>query len=326
MKPTKHPLSDLHANLPAEIDLFICCASFEQRCTKIANSLTSVTVRRAVVAEYRDGSMASAKHAEVILKKFPGAKRVDIFSSAPLRTLDNLVNALSPQDVETPRHIAVDISTFTREALLILLRVLRRTLRPDDHIHCLYVGAKQYSIGDSEEKTWLTHGVREVRSILGYPGRLLPSRQTHLIVLVGYEDERANELISSIEPSVLSLGLGSIDPIRPELATTNRLFYQKIASVFGQIVRRFEFSPSDHLVTRDAIGEQVQQHRSYNTIVAPMNTKISTIGCGLVGLDNPDLQLCYAQPEIYNERYAEPEDDYYSFELSELMITMNDSV
>ena len=43
------------------------------------------------------------------------------------------------------------------------------------------------------EAKWLSRGIGEVRSILGYSGTLKPSRSNLLIVIVGYEYERAGE-------------------------------------------------------------------------------------------------------------------------------------
>jgi hypothetical protein len=38
----------------------------------------------------------------------------------------------------------------------------------------------------------------------------------------------------------------------------------------------------------------------FNTVVAPLNTKISTIAAGTVCLNNPQIQVCYLPMEQYN--------------------------
>ena len=53
-----------------------------------------------------------------------------------------------------------------------------------------------------------------------------------------------------------------------------------------------------------------------NTVIAPMNNKISTVGAALAALKNPNIQISYAQADIYNVvGYSMPNDDYYLGEL-----------
>ena len=53
-----------------------------------------------------------------------------------------------------------------------------------------------------------------------------------------------------------------------------------------------------------------------NTVMAAMNTKISTLAVGLYALQNPEVQVSYAQADVYNyERYSEAADDVYVFNM-----------
>ena len=72
----------------------------------------------------------------------------------------------------------------------------------------LYAPASEYSIGDKPGDKWLSKGISEVRSVMGYPGGFAPSRDTHLIILAGFEDYRALSLIQELEPSLVSIGYG----------------------------------------------------------------------------------------------------------------------
>lgn len=56
---------------------------------------------------------------------------------------------------------------------------------------------------------WLSRGVKDVRSVLGFPGTMLPSRKLHLIILTGFEVERASEVILRYRPASMSIGLGA---------------------------------------------------------------------------------------------------------------------
>jgi hypothetical protein len=143
-----------------------------------------------------------------------------------------------------------------------------------------------------------------------------PSRKSHLIVLVGFEDERAGKLIEMYEPAVLSLGVGSVDPVSERLSFVNETYYGNLmATHYG--AKKFEFSPTDASSVRDVILEQAQRFGDYNVVVAPMNTKISTLGAALAAIKNPDIQICYSRAASYNvENYSEPADDCRLFSLA----------
>ena len=76
--------------------------------------------------------------------------------------------------MEGAHRFVIDATTFTRESLLILVRFLKQSLKTSDSVQFLYAPAKEYSIGTQYEDKWLSRGIREVRSVLGYPGDFLP--------------------------------------------------------------------------------------------------------------------------------------------------------
>ena len=63
---------------------------------------------------------------------------------------------------------------------------------------------------------WLSKGVKEIRSVLGFPGEILPSRKNHLIVLTGYEYERAKTIIDILQPYSLALGFGEASNVNAD--------------------------------------------------------------------------------------------------------------
>ena len=202
--------------------------------------------------------------------------------------------------------------------MLILIRFLKQSLKPSDSVYFLYAHAKEYSVGDQHEYKWLSKGIHEVRSVLGYPGNLLPSRRNHLIILVGFEDERALSLIRECEPGRISLGLGD----SPETGfdshkNTNEYRLDRLKYFLAESTSDFIFKAYDAEATRRILLEQVHSTPDMNTIIAPMNTKISALAAATVALENKAIQICYAQANIYNfDRYSLPDKDFYLFRLA----------
>jgi len=219
----------------------------------------------------------------------------------------------------SPATYVIDITSFTHEALLIVLRVLAVHRKPTDRITCLYNGASEYSVGLPAEEKWLTKGVGEIRSVLGYSGQIIPTQKTHLIVLVGFETERAERIIAAYEPNELSLGYGSLlESISPPLHDLNRKFHKKLREKYRK-VSEFTFSCEDAFAAKAAVLKQANARPDFNVFIAPMNTKISTVGVALAAFDNQAIQLCYASAERYNfEAYSTPSDDCYFFDLPPL--------
>jgi hypothetical protein len=222
------------------------------------------------------------------------------------------INLIIKEDIE---NIVIDISTFTHEMLLILLSILYENKNGFKRILYVYMGAKDYSINESLEKKWLSKGCRQIRSVIGYPGNLVPGVPICLIVLVGYEHERAAIMIEEMDPEYLILGKGlpSDDSLTNPSHKAPMLYFQEILADLlsrrGRI-QDFEFSCRDTQAAIDAIESQINKTKDYNHIIVPLNTKISTLAVGVVALKNKNVQVCYAEPETYNfQGYSLPDED-----------------
>jgi hypothetical protein len=316
---TKISLISLPEHLPDQIDVFICSSSFETRSTVIPSHLKRETIGRSIIF-CNEVTFTSLIHetASKLLTMFGERGRVvHVAMDNPLTVADRLQAELQHLPARPNNIFVVDITSFTHEALLIVLRVLREHLRPSDKLICLYNGAMDYSIGLPPEQKWLTKGVGEIRSVLGYPGRIIPTQKIHLIVLVGFETERAERIIAAYEPSELSLGYGSpIESISLPLHELNKRFHKRLSDRYKKVAH-FLFSCEDAVAAKASVQHCVESRSGFNTFIAPMNTKISTVGVALAALENPAIQLCYATAEQYNfEAYSTPSDQCYLFEVS----------
>lgn len=313
-KPSKIPLDELRQSIPGNIDLFICCASFEERSQSLARAVGPDRVDRAIIFVNEDYATPASKNISKLKELYHANHEiVPIRTDDPLLAADGFSNVLSESSLRSSSTIFVDITTFTHEQLLILIRLLREA--PNRHrVLAGYTGANQYAIDLPDDQKWLSQGVDDIRSVLGYPGNLAPSKKLHLIVLAGFESERAAKLIEAYDPAVISLGLGErVASISDTHFKTNAVFHmrllelaQTMSTVVGK-VEQFQFSCVDPRNTQRTIIEQAKKFPEYNTVVAPMNTKISTLGTALAAFEEESLQVCYAHPLAYNtDKYSSP--------------------
>lgn len=323
----KHlPIAELWDALGQSVDVLVCCGSYEDRCRTVADVIPPDAVKKAIVAHNTNLDEYVAANSRYLRERF-GDRAVDVptDSTDPLRTADELSLALEQVATGDAQQYLIDTTTFTHEALLILMRLLSERLGSAADIRFVYSTAAEYSIGEPDSRKWLSKGVVDVRSVLGYSGEYTSSRQTHLIVMVGYEHERAEGLIDVVEPDELSLGLGYGSPGLPLPAKHEaaRLAYEELLrqmeGMRGPGVVKFRFCSDDPWDSEQAVAQRVAAFPDCNVIVAPMNTKVSTIGAALVATKDESIQLCYAQPLQYNyEGYSAPGDTCHLFEVNEL--------
>lgn len=307
----EYPLSAFAERMPVVIDVFICCASFEERSLSIPMELPPDRVRTALVVS--NENMDNEKSIEALQAHFRDRYcSVRTKVDNPIKTADALYGELM-KHVASATQIVVDITAFTHEQLLILLALLRAILLDfDRHVTLVYSGADAYMLGGKE---WLSAGVEDVRTVLGYPGAMIPSQSVHLVILVGFELERALRIVDEYEPAQVSLGYSlPNDSVSDKLGNRNRDFHRRLAATLGR-VREFTFSSCDAISTQHAIIDQVKLFPGYSSVVAPLNTKVSTVGCALAAWQDPSLQLCYAEAKHYNTKgYSRPGNSFYVVE------------
>ena len=314
MKTSTVSLDILRRNAPRGLSLFVCSASFEDRCISVPQAIQDADA--CILAYNEDYYSVSSENFDKLKRLFSRTTVCNMRTDDPLQTADEIVRSVDctwpAQSATQALQVGIDITTFTRESLLILIKYVWSKIKAGDQLTLYYNLAQEYSVGVEDSDKWLSSGIREVRSVLGYPGKFLPSRQNHLIVMTGFEDVRALRLVSEWEPSMLSLGVAdSADEHTTMHQRINEERRRRVQNIFGP-VRYFAFSGYDPLRARIALEEQISVGGDMNTLIAPMNTKIATIGAGLVGWRNPDVQLCYAQAEVYNYRgYSTPGDTVY---------------
>ena len=317
------PLNAIGNELGPDMDLFICSASFEARSSAVPESIlkngasgphtTLVFCNDEFLNESQEPlRVITHRDANVVVKYL----RAD----DPIFTADVLnasVREAWPQSTGGKVHVAVDITAFTRECLLMLMSVLWSLKVPADMVRLLYLKADEYDVGADWAKKWLSHGIKEVRSVVGYAGNLLPSKPTHLIVMAGFESERAVQLILECEPTFVSLGVA--DP-ENEHATRHRLANEaclRRVRSFIESANSFTFDGYDPGHAAAALLAQIDVvSEESNTVIAPMNTKISTVGAAVAAARMPSVQLVYAQADVYNySRYSRAGDVVFCFDL-----------
>lgn len=318
---TKLSVDEFSERFDENPSLFVTMASFESRCTTIAKSFAGKCERSVVLKNSQVGELADENFKKLMDLGGDNCVNFELTLDDPIKSASLLSQIPLLVRPDSVGPIFVDITTFTHEQLLILFKVFKNA-KPSQRVVFGYSGALQYSVNTLPEDVWLSKGVGQVRSVLGFPGRFLPSRRLHLIVLVGFEYERAKAVIEQFEPSALTLGVGKkAESVSDEHFQNNRRFFedvQKFVSLRKSIcsdIDTFEFSCVDPVSVGNQLLSVIEAKSGFNTVVCPLNTKLSTVGVALAASQNEDVQLCYARAIEYNmQGYSTPSDKITIYE------------
>jgi len=301
-------ISDINSNLTSGIGLLVCSSSFEERWYKVAESLSDdnlnkiIILQKSLELEVWNKGIASLRELHGNIDNI-----VHIEDLAPAELWKKIVIEVVPSIESESGVVLIDITTFTHEVVLLLLALLKDKGLLNKVVFA-YSGAGEYCTSEGLSEKWLSRGVKDIRSVLGYPGVIRPSKKSHLIILVGFETERAKELVAQYEPTSISLGIGN-DPYNNEFQETNIWHKEQLERFVASIensrmrISEFNFSCSDPMGAKNAILEEAGKFNDLNITIAPMNTKVSTVAAGLAAFDDERLKLCYVEPAEYNKRY-----------------------
>lgn len=316
MRTVEHrELAELSSLFGKESFHLLVSASYEDRAFGIWETLRPVCVGRRFVCFNENHLDYLATSVERFRASDPKLTPVRLNSDNPIQTFRALQEIIENLRHDGPCRVIVDVTGFTRESLAILLYLARQRLVAGSVVIGVYHKASNY--GRSATGGWLSQGVREIRSILGYAGLVRVAAETHLILLPGFEFERAHEIIDAIQPKKISLGnVRSEDSISEQFHKALRDFVERSEAYYsGTTLDRIGFSSVDPYFTRDALIKRARSSER-NVVVACLNTKPAMIGACLAAIDEPTIQLIYAQPISYNVgAYSAPSGNVIKFEV-----------
>lgn len=271
-----------------------------------------------MILENSNGSESIKTNTTTLKSFFPKtAKVLSVDYKDPLRIADSILPEIKRDTTGRKTRMLVDITTFTHEILMIFLRIaaIKRT---QVSISCIYTNAADYCSSSDLDRKWLSRGCSEVHSVLGYPGLLFPSQKDRLIVLVGYEFNRAADVIAALEPNYLTLVYGSPDNSTTEKNKEASKLYSELTQQLAfnyDSVEKIEIPCDDPEKATIILCELYKSHADENIIVIPMNNKLSTVAVAKSIMQVDCVQACYAPAVVYNEAdYSTPGNTCYLFD------------
>jgi len=286
-------------------DLFICCASFEQRSLSAALKMSSGFRTKFSIIFVIEDSL-DKKQAEDNLNSLKSllaarsSKGIFVIScnrdspNEGMAQLKGIWRQCKPQDDENP-FITVDISGFTKIYLLQLLHflVVEQKLGLPRIIHTTqtYLPNK------------LTVGVSQITTISNFFGSINVENEKLLVLFLGFEAERSLTVWKHFGPArTIALITG---PPRNENLNYLKYAEKNNAYLLSQPSVEVRNVPPDSPYAVKKILEGISEEVAgqYNIIAGPFGTKPQVVGLFLFWLEYPKVQIAYSHPTEYTRSY-----------------------
>ena len=288
-------------------DLFICCASFEDRCVssglkagigfRVKYSVIFV-IEEPFYKKQVDTNLFRLQ-SELTKRTSEGVFVIRCQRDDPVEGITQLKNAwprCQPKDPEEP-YVTLDISGFTKIYLLELLHFLvaEQNLGIPRIIHT----TQTYS------PTKLTRGVMQITTVPNFFGTVSFEKQTLLVLFLGFEPERSLTVWKHFNPA-RTIALitspprnGNMDYVAYAQKNNSYLISQPAVEVR-------EVPPDDPYAVRNVLEDIYHEVRdTFNMIIGPFGTKPQTVGIFLFCLEHPKAQVVYSFPVNYTRSYLQ---------------------
>ena len=215
-------------------DIFVCAGSHETRCLGSVRKLeTSYKAKGVFILKYSHKNEEREKHLtemRSILKEVGTIKEFLVDEEMPIPVINEIIQEMVQyiKNLDHPK-IIIDISTLIKWHLLILLKALdSKGLL--NKCRFIYTEPEDYII---ELFQPLSFGIKEIFPIPLFSGNFDFAKDCLLVIMLGYEGDRAMGLLENIDPTECLLLIpkpayhpeweGRTEEIEPYLS--NQLFY-----------------------------------------------------------------------------------------------------
>jgi len=286
-------------------DLFICCASFEERClSSTARMGTDFLTKFAIIFTVEEQLYKKqVEHnmfrlqTELRKKATEGIFVISCQRENPTEGINQLEDVLRQCKLKTDGgpFITVDISGFTKIYLLELLHYL--AVDKGLGIPRLLHTTQRYL------PTKLTRGIQQITTIPNFFGDPSWDKKTALVLLLGFEPERALAVWKQFNPA-RTIALIT-NP--PRYGNLDYLKYarQNNASLLAQPSVEVRDVPPDNPYAIKNVLEAIHEETkdSFNMVIGPFGTKPQVVGAFLFYLEHRKAQVVYSFPASYTRSY-----------------------
>ena len=286
-------------------DLFICCASFEERCLSSAGTMgVDFLTKYAVIFMVEDPQFKQEiEHnmyrlqTELRKKTTEGVFVVTCQRANPVEGVNQLGNILKQckLSIDAGPFITIDISGFTKLYLLELLNYLvdEEKLGMPRILHT----TQKYL------PTRLTRGIEQITTIPKFYGSPSLEKETAMVLFLGFEPDRALSVWKQYNPAkTIALIANPPRTGNPDYVKYAR---ENNADLLSQPSVTVRDVPADNPQSVKDVLKSIygELEESYNMVIGPFGTKSQVVGVFLFCAEHRKVQVIYSFPATYTKSY-----------------------
>lgn len=286
-------------------EVFVACASFEDRTTAVASKLSpNYRISTSFVFKYDEKNRTALRDQNferLVNSLVPHSKNVFPIicdHHDPLDGISKMHDLCEAKRIALQgRSITIDITTFTKQYLLVLLKFIEKQAPKSTRL--FYTEPEDYAVKWDKP---LSYGLIDIVSVPSYGGHFAVEKESLLILMLGYEGDRAYGIWERFTPhkTIVAVGRPSFrDYWEGRVEEFNRKLISKLprdAVCYFHTLDPFEVSRNlDNLI-------ELYSDR-FNISVSPLGPKPQVVGCYLSVRRHPDVQIVYAIPKFHEEEY-----------------------
>lgn len=288
-------------------DLFICCASFEERCISSVQKMGAdfrtrfaviFLIEETVYKKQVDTNLFRLQ-SELGRRTGEGIFIISCQRGNPIDGINQLKNIWAKCKPKNPdeTYLTIDISGFTKIYLLELLHYL--VIELNLGIPRILHTAQTYL------PTKLTRGVEQITTVPNFFGSSSLEKQTVLVLFLGFEPERSLAVWKHYNPAK-TIALVA-DP--PRYGSQDYLKYARDNNSYllSQPSVEVEAVSADNPYAVKSVLEAIygDTRGSFNMVIGPFGTKPQTVGVFFFCLEHPKAQVVYSFPVNYTKSYLQ---------------------
>lgn len=264
-------------------DLFITCASFEDRCLGALRKADSNLCDNVVVFKFDEDNRAREKNLaeiELTLSKWELERGHQEILVKHGMTMDGILqfhnyckaNKMFSMTSPAPA-ITIDVTTFTKELLFEILFYLNHILKIEK-LRLLYTVPQKYALPDEGP---LSYGIKNIKVIPFFWSNWSATKDDLLLVVLGYEEMRAWSLISRFDANINIIAVTKPGS-KPEWDTHCENFNKRL---LVENCDSFNIPAMDPYAVITILENNIINkglHEKYNVFIAPLGTKPQILG------------------------------------------------
>jgi hypothetical protein len=287
-------------------DIFVACASLEDRTTAVAKRFSKKhKIQHSLVFKYEEKDKTNLREQNFQMLK----KTLEIVSDNVFPILcdhHDVIDGISKFFKTCKDHgismkdsnVTMDITTFTKQFLLVLLKIVEK--EAPKNLRLFYTEPKDYASRWGEP---LSYGIIDIVSVPSYGGYYELEKESLLILLLGYEGDRAFATWQQFAPNKTIALVG-----RPSFRSS---WEGRVEKFNASLLAKLPSEDKSYIPTLDPfevshkLDRLIDEHKTkYNVSISPLGPKPQVVGCYLALRKHPEVQVLYAIPKFHNPKYT----------------------